>query len=132
VIDERGRVVHDAHFDHPVERVWRALTDAGEISEWLMATDFVPEAGRAFHLDAGPPRGVIDAEVLAVEDPHRLQCRWMLDGAATVVTITLRGDGSGTHLHLVHEQLPVDRRPDFDRGWVEKFDAMATLLKGAP
>ena len=36
---------------HPVEAVWRALTDAEAISDWLMpTTDFRPIVGERFRL----------------------------------------------------------------------------------
>jgi uncharacterized protein YndB with AHSA1/START domain len=135
MIDERGRVVHDVHFAHPIDRVWNALVDPDALAQWLMPNDFEPSVGRRFHFDAGPPRGRIDAEVIALEPPHRLVWRWMLDGAATTVTITLRadaeGEGAGTALHLEHTDLPTELRPRFDSGWVEKFDDLAAGLGGS-
>ena len=128
MIDDEGRVVHEVVFAHPVERVWDAIVDADALARWLMPNDVAPQVGRRFQLDAGPPRGLIDAEVIALEPPHRVVWRWMLDGAVTTVTITLTATGTGTLLRLEHSDIPPEPRPRFDTGWVEKFDALAVVL----
>ena len=71
----------------------------------------------------------IDAEVLEVDPPHRMQWRWVIDGAPTTVTITLRADGEATMLHLEHTDLLPDPRARFDTGWVDKFGDLATMLE---
>jgi uncharacterized protein YndB with AHSA1/START domain len=130
VIDDNGTVVHEVRIAHPIERVWDAITDRAALAQWLMQNDFEPRVGHVFHFDAGPPRGRIEAEVLDLEPPNRIQLRWMIDGVATTVTITLRADGDATVLHLEHADIPAGPRPDFDSGWVEKFDALTLVLKG--
>jgi len=128
VIDERGCVVHDVRFPQPVERVWASLTDRDALAQWLMPNDFEARVGYRFRFEAGPPRGDIDAEVLALDAPTRLQLRWMLDGVATTVTITLTADGDGTRLHLEHDGLAAESRSKFDGGWIEKFDDLTKAL----
>jgi uncharacterized protein YndB with AHSA1/START domain len=129
VINEHGDVVHDVRFPHAVERVWDAISDPGALARWLMGNDFEPVVGHRFHFDAGPPRGLIDAEVLAIEPPTRLQMRWLLDDRATTVTITLLPDGDGTRLHLEHTGLNDVLRPKFDTGWVEKYENLELVLE---
>jgi uncharacterized protein YndB with AHSA1/START domain len=131
VIDERGCVVHDVRFPHPVERVWASLTDRDALAQWLMPNDFEARVGHRFRFAAGPPRGDIDAEVLALNAPTHLQLRWMLDGVATMVTFTLTADGDGTRLHLEHAGIAEVSRTHFDGGWVEKFDDLAKTLQEA-
>ncbi len=110
--------------------MWNAIVDRAALAAWLMPNDFEPRVGHRFQLEAGPPRGVIEAEVLAIDPPHRVQWRWMIDDIATTVTITLRAEPDGTHLHLEHTGLPSDPGRRFDSGWVEKFDDLARVLKG--
>ncbi len=131
MIDGQGRVVHDVRFAHPIERVWDAIADRAALAQWLMPNDFEPRVGHRFRLDAGPPRGFIEAEVVELERPHRIRWRWMIDDVATTVTITLRADGGDTLLHLEHADLPTDPRPRFDTGWVDKLRDLTTLLEGA-
>jgi uncharacterized protein YndB with AHSA1/START domain len=130
MIDENGNVLYEVRFAHPVERVWNAIADRDALAQWLMPNDFEPRVGHRFHFDAGPPRGLVDAEVLELDPPRRIRLRWMIDGVATTVTITLRGDGDGTIVHLEHADLPTDPRPKFDSGWVEKLDDLAMVLEG--
>jgi uncharacterized protein YndB with AHSA1/START domain len=129
VIDADGRVVHDVRYPHPVERVWRAISESSELATWLMGNDFELRVGCSFHFEAGPPRGQIAAEVLTVDAPTLLRMRWVFDGVATIVTITLRTDGDGTVLHLEHAGLTDDSRPTFDGGWVEKFDNLEQMMQ---
>ena len=130
MIDEQGSVVHEVRFAHPVQRVWDAIANRAPLAQWLMSNDFEPRIGHHFRFDAGPPRGFIEAEVLEIDAPNRIRWRWMLDDVPTTVTITLRADGEETLLHLEHTDLPPDLRPQFEPGWVEKFDDLALVLKG--
>jgi len=132
MIDDDGRVIHDIRLEHPVERVWRAIAERDELAQWLMTNDFEPRVGHRFRFDAGPPRGFIDAEVLVLDPPRRIAWRWMLDGVATTVTITLEPDGDGTRLHLEHTDLPDDLRSRFEPGWTEKFAALTAALERVP
>ena len=131
MIEPDGRVVHDVRFPHPVERVWHAISERAGLAQWLMTSDFEPQVGHRFRFEAGPPRGHIEAEVLALDAPTLVRMRWMLDGVPTTVTITLRADGDGTLLHLEHSGLVDESRPRFDGGWVEKFDALTRTLEEA-
>ena len=131
MIADDGSVIHDVRLEHPVARVWTAITDRDALAAWLMPNDFEARVGHTFQLDARPSRGFIDAEVLELDPPHRIRWRWMIDDTPTTVTITLRTDGEGTLLHLEHTDLPPDPQPSFDGGWAEKLRDLASLLKGA-
>ena len=122
-------IVHEARYRHPVERVWRAITDQAELAAWLMPNNFEPVQGRAFWLDASPEFGTMDCEVLTVEPPHRLRCRWTIQGDPTTVTFSLAADGEETVLRVEHEAIPADKRPSFEGGWPEKFDDLKRLLE---
>jgi uncharacterized protein YndB with AHSA1/START domain len=131
-----GRIEHEETYPHPPERVWRALTDPAELGAWLMPTDFAPRAGHKFSFDARPTLGVIDAEVLDVEPPRLLRCRWSGVFGHTVVTFTLTPDGAGTRLRITHEGWAgpgLGHRPGFDQVWLDKLTKdLAALLGPAP
>jgi uncharacterized protein YndB with AHSA1/START domain len=131
MIDENGDVVHEVRFAHPVERVWNAITDRDALAQWLMGNDFEARVGHRFEFDRGGEQSPIDAEVLQLDPLRRIQWRWTIDGAPTTVTIVLRADGDCTVLDLRHTDLPPDPRRRFDGGWVEKFEALTRVLKGA-
>ena len=102
-------MTRDLHFEavypHPIEKVWRAITDPRAIAEWLMENDFAPTVGHRFQFRAPPQPGwdgVVNCEVLAVEPPHRLAYSWRGGGIDTVLTITLEPTAAGTRLQLAH------------------------------
>jgi uncharacterized protein YndB with AHSA1/START domain len=98
-----NRVLQEVRFPRHIDDVWRALTAQAELTQWFMATDFVPEVGYRFRLDARPAFGFIDGDVLEVDAPRLLRCRWVINGMATTVTLRLRPDGADTVVRLEHE-----------------------------
>ncbi|MBO1914395.1 SRPBCC domain-containing protein, partial [Microvirga sp. 3-52] len=66
--------------------------------------DFKPVVGHKFQFRAEPSEwwdGIVDGEVLVVDEPHRLSYTWASAGETTTVTWTLKEDSDGTvHLHL--------------------------------
>lgn len=102
-------IVIERQMPHPPERVWRALTQAPLIADWLMPNDFQPVVGHRFKFRTQPMphwNGVTDCEVLIVEPNRRLSYTWNASGAEaagglkTVVTWTLTPATGGTLLRL--------------------------------
>ena len=96
-------VVMERDLPHPMDRVWRALTDGSLIQEWLMDNDFQPVVGHRFTFRIPPmPHwdGVIDCEVLAVEAPVSLSYSWRALGLDSRVDWTLAASGAGTRLRM--------------------------------
>jgi uncharacterized protein YndB with AHSA1/START domain len=122
------RVVHQARYPQPVLAVWEALTDPKALAAWLMPNDFAPVVGHRFRLDSSPRFDVIDAEVLELEAPRFLRCRWTIEGVPSVVTIRLHQEADGTRLELEHIRLTAAERPNFDNGWDEKLGRDLTLV----
>ena len=66
-------------YPHPVERVWRALTDRAALAEWPMANDFEPRVGHRFQFRTRPAPGfdgIVRCEVVTLEEPRRLAYTW--------------------------------------------------------
>ena len=102
-------VVVEREMPHPPEKVWRALTQAPLIEEWLMKNDFRPGVGHRFNFRAEPMpqwNGVTDCEVLIVEPHKRLSYGWNASGEEaatgprTVVTWTLTPTQGGTVVRM--------------------------------
>jgi uncharacterized protein YndB with AHSA1/START domain len=100
-------LVVEREMPHPPERVWRALTQASLIEQWLMKNDFQPVAGHLFNFRATPMphwNGIVECAVLAVEPHRRLAYSWNTGegpgGLRTVVTWTLTPTGAGTHVRM--------------------------------
>jgi uncharacterized protein YndB with AHSA1/START domain len=118
------RVEHEAVYPHPPERVWRALVDPSELAVWLMPTDFAPEVGRSFVLETGDEIGTIRGEVLEIDEPRRLRCRWSGVFGDTEVTFELFPEPDGTRLRVRHDgwgEPPAAEREGFDDGWKQKL-----------
>ena len=93
---------------HPPQKVWRALTQGPLLEDWLMKNDFEPRLGKKFNFRSNPmPQwdGVIDCEVLEIEENRVLSYAWNVGdaaagGMATIVTFTLTPNAGGTHLRM--------------------------------
>jgi uncharacterized protein YndB with AHSA1/START domain len=136
VMSETRTVVVERDIAHPPEKLWRALTQPHLIEEWLMKNDFAPRVGHRFNL-RGDWGGVLDCEVLVVEENKELSYTWNFknDDAAfnleSVVTFTLTPTRSGTLLRM--EQ--VGFRPEQKQalggakvGWQQMFAKLEQVV----
>lgn len=133
---ERLSVVVERELPHPPERVWRALTQAHLIEEWLMKNDFAPAVGHRFNL-RGDWGGVLDCEVLVVEPQKTLAYTWNFahDDAAynleSVVTLTLTATRTGTHLRMEQAGFRKEQKQAFHgarAGWKQFFANLEQVL----
>ncbi|MFI8849038.1 SRPBCC domain-containing protein [Streptomyces sp. NPDC053499] len=117
--DDPGTVRVDQFLAHPPAKVWRALTEPGLIAQWLMPCDFRLEVGHRYTMRARPMpatgfSGTVRAEVLAFEPERMLRVGWRdadptsPSGADWTITWTLRPEGRGTRLFLLHEGFDSD------------------------
>lgn len=94
----------DFQYTSSIEKVWNALTDSDMLAKWIWKNDFKPIVGHIFQFRAEPNEwwdGIVDCEVLEVDEPHRLSYTWKSAGETTTVTWTLKEDADGTtHLHF--------------------------------
>ena len=96
-------LVIEREMPHPAAKIWRALTQASLIEEWLMKNDFHPVVGHQFNFRSTPVPGwdgVIASEVLAIEPHSRLSYSWGTMGMMSVVTWTLTPTKVGTHVRM--------------------------------
>jgi uncharacterized protein YndB with AHSA1/START domain len=91
----------EALYPYPPEQVWTALTDSRAIADWLMPNDFKAEVGHRFNFRTKPAPGfdgIVDCEVLAVEEPVHLAYSWKGGGIDTIVSYRLEREGNSTRL----------------------------------
>ncbi len=91
-------------YPEDIEPVWHAITDPEAIAQWLMVNDFSARVGHRFQFRTDPAPGfdgIVDCEVLIVEQPHKLAYTWAGGGHQTVVTWTLTRAPEGTQVALV-------------------------------
>ena len=85
-------------YPHPIDRVWRALTDRDALAQWLMPNDFEPVVGHQFQFRADPAPGwdgVVNCKVLELDQPRLLRISWTGGPIDTVVTWRLTDEGDG-------------------------------------
>ena len=86
--------------DHPVERVWRAVTSSDELAAWFLAPMDLTRAGHRFEAMEEP------GEVLRCEPPRFVEWVW---GGETL-SFQLAPDGEGTLLTFRHAFEPAPRQ----------------------
>jgi uncharacterized protein YndB with AHSA1/START domain len=125
-VNHARRIEREAVYPHSPERVWRALVDPAELAAWLMPNDFAAEVGHEFSLETGDDAiGTIQCEVLEIDEPKLLRCRWSAVFGDTVVTFELFPEGDGTRLRVVHDGWTEPVHPNwsgFDEGWTQKLE----------
>ncbi|MFB7817623.1 SRPBCC family protein [Paenibacillus chitinolyticus] len=101
----------DFQYKTSIEKLWSALTDSSKLAKWVadihtgqaMENDFKPVVGHRFQFRAQPTQwwnGIIEGEVLVVDEPNRLSYTWA-SGEKHTVTWTLEDLGDGkVNLHL--------------------------------
>jgi uncharacterized protein YndB with AHSA1/START domain len=128
-VRESDPIVVEQWYDVPPALVWEALTDPGEMKQWLVeATGFKPEVGCEFGFSGGTPEKqyLHPCRVVAVEQLRTLTYSWRYEGYGgdSVVTWSLTPERSGTRLRVIHEgvetvppEVPDLWRQNFVKGW---------------
>lgn len=133
--------------DHPVDLVWRALTEPPLLARWFVEADLRPRVGAAFRLRAPGHAAALAgfdpvtlAEVTAVEPPYRLVMRWRSDQSQTLVTWELSTTRAGCRLSVAQVGFlgvrGTERRAalttTYERLYGERLPAVLTELAGGP
>ncbi len=131
---------------HPPEKIWRALTQAHLIEQWLMKNDFEPGLGVRFTFRAKPMgdwNGVVDCEVTAFDPPRRLAYSWRggsaanpNDGSAleSVVEWLLSPEPGGTRVRMEHSGFGPRNEMAFDAmssGWPRGLERLEQVSAAA-
>ena len=131
---ETRSVVMERDLPHPPDKVWRALTTPALLEDWLMKNDFEPRVGHkfAFRMDPVPNwDGVVLAEVLEVDRPHRLSYTWGAFALTSTVTWTLTPTATGTHVRMEHKGFGPENENAFrgaTAGWTKFLGQLTELL----
>ena len=129
-------LVIERELPHPLEKVWRALTQGPLIQEWLMANDFQPLVGHQFKFRSTPMpnwNGVIDCEVLAVEPNQKLSYSWSSLGLVSVVVWSLVATSGGTLLRMEQSGFRPDQEAAYqgaNYGWQKFIGNLERVVAG--
>ncbi|ACK50088.1 Activator of Hsp90 ATPase 1 family protein [Methylocella silvestris BL2] len=134
----------------PIERVWRALTDHREFSEWFKAkidSPFQPgETIRGQNACPGYEHASFEVKVLKMEAPRFFSYTWhpyaidpkmdYSQETPTLVEFWLEPIPAGTRLRVVEsgfEKLPPHRRSEALRthepGWIQQLENIKTHVE---
>ncbi|GGS62727.1 SRPBCC family protein [Nonomuraea spiralis] len=128
---DRWTLVLVRELRHPPERVWRALTEPGQLAAWApySADRDLSEAGGATltMIDDEKPQDM-EAEVVRAEPPTLLEHTFGTD----LLRWELAATGTGTRLTLRHTVQERDWLPKVAAGWHICLDVAEKLLEGRP
>jgi YD repeat-containing protein len=127
--NETLSVVVERDIAFPPEKIWRALTLPHLIEEWLMKNDFQPVVGHGFNFRGD--WGAADCRVLEVETNKTLSYTWDAFGLVSVVTWTLTGTSTGTHLRMEQSGFRPDQKQAYQGatfGWQRFFANLEQTL----
>ena len=127
-IDGTPAVRFERHLVHPIDAVWRGITDPAELEHWFpCAVELDLRVGGAMTFDFSPDFS-LDGEVLELDPPRRFVFRW----GADVLRFELAEEGGGTRLVMVH-LLHDEGEPAAAKtaaGWHLCLDALERRLAG--
>jgi Uncharacterized conserved protein len=124
----------DFQFTTSVKKLWTALTDSSMLAKWIAENDFQPVVGHRFQFRHQPNEywdGVVNCEVLVVDEPNQLSFTWVVGEERHTVTLTIQDLGNGkVNLHL--EQTGMTNKQAFagaKYGWKAWIDKLVQVLE---
>lgn len=124
--DGRWNLRFTRHLPHPIEKVWRAITEPEHLARWFPSTidgERTPGAPLTFRFDEDTE---LEGEMLAFEPPHRMELRWGDD----VLRFELRSEGDGTVLELTDTTPEQGKAARDGAGWHECLELLAAAVAG--
>lgn len=139
VTPDQDAVVSEIQVSAPPERVFKAISDAGELKRWFTSPEcpvkfWKMDARVGGHYSYATEKGSIvvngirefecQGEILEYDPPHLLVYTWIGNwhdqpGARTIVRWELIANANGTQVRVTHSglsSLPVARK-DYTGGW---------------
>ena len=125
-IDGRPAVRFERRLAHPVEKVWRAVTEPDELAHWFPATvtvDLQPGGAMSFDFGGGM---TMEGAVTELDPPRTFAFRW----GAEHLRFELEPDGDGCRLTFTHVLDEADTAARNAAGWHVCLDRLAQRLAG--
>jgi uncharacterized protein YndB with AHSA1/START domain len=120
-VDGRPALRFERRLAHPVERVWRAVTDPDELARWFVASvPWTPAAGETF--TAMEQAG----EITEVTLPRRIAWTW----GGEAFSFDVAPDGDGCRLVFVHVFGDRSLGAQHAAGWEAYFARLDAHLRG--
>src|SRR5882757_7730122 len=90
---DRNTVEYVRTYPHPIERVWRAITDPAEFKVWFIRGEIALSEGGAYRFQSGEFSGT----VLSIEPPRLIRFGGPRDGW---FQYELSAEGEGTRMRF--------------------------------
>jgi uncharacterized protein YndB with AHSA1/START domain len=129
IVDDRQALTFERRLAHPVERVWRAVTDPDELAHWFpsaVSGDVTPGGRLTFAFPDGDM--TLDGEVVELEPQRRFAFTFGDD----VLRIELDPAGDGCVLRFTCLFDDSARAARDAAGWHVCLDLLEAHLGGAP
>lgn len=117
----------EKHYDHPIAKVWEAISQAEEISAWFIKADFMAEVGYRYTFTAPEEQNCTQITGVVKEaSPYTLVYTWTVQNTSveTVVRWDLEEVDGKTLLKLEHSgisnyegETAVAMFDSFNGGW---------------
>jgi len=127
-------------FNHPINKVWDAISKAEEISTWFIKADFKAEKGYqyTFTSEVNEKGCTTISGIVKEANPYVLVYTWIVADTdiETTVTWTLESVAEGTKLHLEHSGISnyagdtaIAMFESFNGGWKGCINQLTDYLK---
>ena len=134
----KDAITKEAVFNHSIDKVWNAISNAEEISTWFIKADFKAEKGFNYTFTASEDKGclTITGEVKE-SNPYKLVYTWIVaeTDVETTVSWTLEPTENGTKLLLEHSgisnyagETAVAMFNSFSGGWADCISSLTNYL----
>lgn len=107
-MSQENTIVLEQVINHPIQKVWEALSTPALLAKWWAPGDVRAEVGHRFDLDMGEKFGKQPCEVLEVVEYEKFVLSFAPGTLNTTITWTLEAQGEGTKLTLEHKGFDLD------------------------
>ena len=114
--------------DHPIDRVWAALTEPGHLARWLAPAEIKGEKGGTITLRL--TGGVMGGTITEWKENTLLEYAWY-NGSTVRWELVSEGENR-TRLLFTHSHVSGRQMVDAAKGWHYHLDLLALDLDGAP
>ena len=116
-IDGRPALRFERYLAHPVERVWRAVSEPAEVRRWMpAAADWTPELGETFEL------GGQHGQITELDPPHLIG--WTFGADRFRCTLQPKGDGCAlVFTHIFDDAAPAAQTAAGWECYLDRLDA---------
>lgn len=120
------------------ETVFDFFTDPDRMIQWMgRSAELDPRPGGNFQLEINDDVAAA-GQYVALEPPSRVVFTWGWEGedavtppGSSTVEVLLAADGEGTHLRLIHSDLPTEESAGkHGHGWRHYLDRLAAAASG--